>query len=167
MLLEEMEGASFSLPDLRGKFAMGQGTCLGSNHEWKVGTSTGSETCTLTEKELPSHSHLTTFTPGVISRKGSLVATTEEATSDVPVTGAFLAKSIEVGSGKDDLIYKSKPSENSFVELSGINIGFYGGVPSGKVIVDDMGFNQAFHILQPGLVVSYLIAMEGLFPSRS
>jgi len=70
--------SNFALPDLQGRAAMhpGQGPGL-SLHD--LGETLGSETVTLIESEIPSHSHTLSFT-------------SETANTNIP-TGAYFAKS--------------------------------------------------------------------------
>ncbi|EJN6828875.1 phage tail protein [Vibrio cidicii] len=159
--------STFAVPDLRGKVAVGWGQNPYSNIYWKVGKEAGAETQTLTEQQLPVHSHLASFSD--TNYTVSLSATTEEGDSATPSKGAFLAQTKAPTGGRDkpEFIYKSSPASGTKVPLGGVEVAGGYVVPTGSVTLSDTGSNQRFNIVQAGLVVNYCIALKGLFPSRS
>lgn len=77
---------TFALPDLRGRAVISTGTMPGGTIAWALGTKDGQETVTLTESQIPAHTH-------------AFTAASNSATQTSPVTAYFGA----------DL-----PSENSY-----------------------------------------------------
>ena len=128
---------TFALPDLRGRVPLGPGQGPGLS-PYTLGQQAGTENTTLTQNNLPSHSH---------SLNGS---TSGQANAAVP-TGNFL------GVGK--------------VPSSSETINIYNSAASGAVMnagsIGLTGGSQPFSILQPYLCVTFIIALEGIFPSRN
>lgn len=74
----------FALPDLRGKVAIGE------NGSHSLGSSGGSETVTLTESEMPSHSHVDVgHTHALAGEFPGLALAPGELPVDVPGSGEF------------------------------------------------------------------------------
>ncbi|SNR39217.1 Microcystin-dependent protein [Maribacter sedimenticola] len=120
---------TFGLPDLRGRLAVhvGQGPGL-QNRAW--GQRFGVENNSLTEANLPSHTHTVNL------------PAKEEANAEVP-TGNFIA-----GAGFDGF---GTTSDTTMATLPVSNTG-------GNVPVTNM---------QPSLGIYHVIALVGIFPSRS
>lgn len=157
--------STFALPDLRGKMALSQGNYPGSQYEWKVGNTRGSEAHTMNNLEMPAHLHAASFTATSSSPSVNITATTDDADADTPSAGSYLALG---KSGQDNInIYKTTPTPEKTVDLGGVTVSGGGGVTSGTVVVNSTGSNTRFNIIQPTLVLNYSIAMLGLFPSRN
>ena len=129
---------TFNLPDLRGRAPIGQGAGPGLQ-PYALGQSGGAENATLTTANLPAHSHTTSASP----TKGSLQA---------PAAGAFLGRGIDAGNTAVPQIYVPAGSEGTTIQLAA------GGVT---------GSNQPFSIRDPYLTINWLIAIQGIFPSRN
>lgn len=131
---------TFGLPDLRGRTPIhwGQGPGLSS---YNLGQSGGVENVTLNTAQIPPHNHNINVTVG-----GPNTGNPE---------GAYFASSPLTGSGPNatQLQTYSTNAPNGAV-LNGTTIGSTGG-------------NQAHPNLQPYLAVSYVIALQGIFPARS
>lgn len=114
---------------------------LGSNFgsvAW--GQVSGTETVTVSVAELPSHNHMVT------------AATTKGAGRGLSAPTAKLFGENTAGSPVVDIFALAGSKE---VALA----------PSTNVVND--GGNQAHNNMQPFLVINYLIALQGIFPSRS
>lgn len=141
---------TFALPDLRGRAAIGQGQGPGLSN-YVIGQSGGSETTTLTTANLPPHSH--TFS----GASSALNATSVKATSQAPMAGALLGKSIDASGTVVPLIYAPAGSTPT-VALGGLNVaGTIGNTGSGAPV----------SVLNPYLAINYCIATSGIFPSRN
>jgi microcystin-dependent protein len=115
---------TFALPNLQGRAAMhgGAGHILGE---------AGGQTAhTLTQSEMPEHTH-------------TLTAAGVQGSTGNP-SGAFLSASL-------DLIYITP---QSLVALNQATIGNVGG-------------SQAHENTQPSLVINFIVALQGVFPSRN
>lgn len=147
---------TLALPDLRGKMALSQGRFPGSQFDWKVGNTKGSETHTMKLAELGWHAHLASY-----SASGGPVkweVSTSAATENVPGEGSYLA-------GNPEKAIFQTGSATDAVSLGGVSGG--SGATQGNVTVGSSGNSQPFNILQTTLIMNYSIALKGLFPSRN
>jgi microcystin-dependent protein len=129
---------TFALPDLRGRAAVGFGQGPGlSNYD--LGESTGSETVTLTVGQIAAHNHL-------------VAANAAAATVPSP-SGADLAQTVDSTRGAVVNTY-STPPMTAPVTLDPATVKPSGGSGSHSNI-------------QPVLALNYIIALQGIFPSRS
>ncbi|EAZ82674.1 phage tail protein [Algoriphagus machipongonensis] len=130
---------TFALPDLRGRAPIGEGQGPGLS-VYRLGQRGGQETHTLNTTEMPNHNH-------------SLIASSDAGTSPTP-TGNYIAThkvTIERGNTVDG---ESFNSGGNLGQMNGNSIGNNGG-------------NLAHNNMQPYLAVNYIIALVGVFPSRS
>ncbi|CCD97794.1 tail fiber protein [Bradyrhizobium sp. STM 3809] len=127
---------TFALPDLRGRAILGS---TGSSGQYPAGMVSGETAVTLTEPQLPAHNHL--MQASTTSGTGRVATPTDNlfGTNTFPPTGT---KQIFATAGVGE------------VPLAlGTNITNTGG-------------GQAHNNMQPYLVINYLIAMQGVYPSR-
>lgn len=124
--------STFGLPDLRGHGTMHPGRGPGLTPR-RLGEKLGSETVTLTEAQLPNHSHSFNATPAPAGEVG-------------PTATNYAART-----GGQNAIYSTSAPD---VDLSAQAVGTAGG-------------GQAHANLQPALVLNFIIALQGLYPSRS
>lgn len=134
---------TFGLPDLRGRTALHQGRGPGLS-SYRLGERGGTETVTLNNTQIPSHTHPATFTG-----TGSISVNSAEGEENDP-NGNFLAKTST----------SSYADEAGTGALKGLNL-------SGDVTVGNDGGGRSHENRQPFLVINYCIALAGLFPSRS
>lgn len=158
---------NFNLPDLRGIVPIGMGHKPGLS-KYDLGNSGGNEYTTLTNMQLPSHTHEATFTP--IGNPSPIEATVSvnAGTGGTPTndpTNAYWGRSPETGppQARDYTNKKNvKMAEDAVqVEVSG------GGILGGEVRNFDTGNGAPFMNMQPYLALNYIICVVGLFPSRS
>ncbi|MEM9822608.1 MAG: tail fiber protein [Bacteroidota bacterium] len=136
---------TFALPDLRGRAGMHAGHGPGLSNR-TLGAKTGTETNTLNQNQLPPHSH-TAVVGGNISI-GVSSSIGDEGNPD----GNVLAESpANVYSGNG-----ASPGQ----ALDGVSNGV-------TVNVLNNGGSQPINNMQPVQVVNYIIALQGIFPSRS
>jgi len=133
---------TFALPDLRGRHPIGPGSGPGLS-TYREGARGGQETVTMTTAQMPAHNHAH--------------ATTLKAAAGDGTTGVADGKSLaHQGRGNTvPTIY------NSFPPSVNMNPGAL------KVGINPTGGQQPIHIRQPYVAVNYIIALQGLFPSRS
>ncbi|WP_020209074.1 phage tail protein [Gilvimarinus chinensis] len=142
---------SFALPDLRGRAPVGMGQGNGLQYI-KQGQLAGTESVQITQSELPSH---------------QLSATQLKATVAIPATTSSENVSAEPGNskimgpiaaaGRAGTLY----SENSTdVTLKPFEAPVTGDIPSG-------GGGQPLPIRNPLQGINFIIALEGIYPSRS
>ena len=131
---------TFALPDLRGRVAVSQGNGPGLS-DYRLGQRGGVETVTLNTTQIPSHTHI--MTGGVSVSVNTEGATTNEGAGNT------------LGAGS--IIFNANAPE------AGENIN---GVTS-TLAAGNTGGNQSHENRQPYLAVNYIIALQGVFPSRS
>ncbi len=130
---------TFALPDLRGRVPVGVGQGPGTS-DYVLGENSGSEIAALTINNLPQHTHNAsgTVTPG---------AGTGKITTSGDPTGNY-------------------PAQTTTTIYTGTNNAQMGQSPV-TVTVQPAGGSQPFSIVQPYLALNYIIALEGVFPSRN
>ncbi|ACA17875.1 Tail Collar domain protein [Methylobacterium sp. 4-46] len=127
---------SFALPDLRGRVPVSAGQAPGLSN-YVLGDKLGDEAVTLTQAQIPAHSHLVT----VSDAQGTQVA----------AAGAFLANTSDANNRP---LKTHNPAPAQSVVLNPGTIQSTGG-------------SQPHENRQPTLVLNYLIALQGLFPARN
>jgi microcystin-dependent protein len=132
---------TFALPDLRGRSPMH----VGNGHI--LGEKGGVETVALTEAQLPAHTHTIDISPV------TLTAHCRNAAGDqrTPVAGAPA-----VASGPDPVYTQSPPDTN--MAAGTVVVG-------GAMAAAPAGGGAAHENRQPYLVLTYCIALSGIFPS--
>lgn len=129
---------TFGLPDLRGRVAMGNGSGPGlTNHQ--LGERSGQETVTLSENQIPSHTHVATATVNADSNPGSSTSPGNSVwaahTEDITAYGTTQNATMAAGA----------------VSVSNAAAGGGGDHTN----------------LQPYLVVNYIICLVGIYPQRN
>ncbi|AIN61815.1 phage tail protein [Pseudomonas soli] len=146
--------STFGLPDLRGRAPIhaGQGPGTANIVLGEVG---GNPSTTLTLSNMvPQSLNIPAATVSV-----AIPATTGTAELDTPSTGAVLAKSVDTtGSGPEIKIYTATATDTT---LKPFNITVPGST------VQTTGSNLPFSNQSPYLGINFIIALEGVFPSRN
>lgn len=127
---------TFSLPDLRGRAAINQGTGPGLS-TYVMGQVSGTEQVTMTINSMPSHNHL-------------INVSTANGTVQTPANSTYLASPFATANVN---VY-STAAASATVQLNAASVGASGG-------------NSPFSILQPVLVVNYIISLFGIYPSQN
>lgn len=130
---------TFALPDLRGRLPVGQGQAAGLS-AYTIGQKGGTETVTLTAQQMPSHSHGFRATSAI----GNLPGPSGGAVPATP-NQPNVASSLYVASGS-----------------STRNIG-----PMAPTSISSTAGGQPHDNLMPSLCVNFIIALQGIFPSRN
>lgn len=128
---------TFGLPDLRGRLPVGQGQLLGGSY-YTMGETAGTEQVTVFTTQMPQHNH-------------SYNATT------TPGAQPGVANNLLTGSVSGTGIHAYVVPGTSPVTqdaMNGAAIGLAGG-------------NQPHDNIMPSLVVTYIIALTGVYPSRN
>jgi len=133
---------TFGLPDLQGRLPVGQGTGPGLS-SYVVGQKGGTETVTLNTNQMPIHSH-------------TFFANTAAGSLDRPGATAQPAKAQQSVGGQSALLYviPGNQSPITTVNMNAANVQATGG-------------SQPHENLMPVLAINYIIALEGIFPSRN
>lgn len=128
---------TFALPNLQSRVPIHQGTGLGLS-TYEIGEIGGSENVTLLSAQMPQHSHLV----GVSNLAGSVA----------DPTNAILAQG-NSGTGRSPVPVTDYVSTAATGSLSPATISMTGG-------------NQPHSNIQPYLCINFIIALQGIFPSR-
>ncbi|HVI45059.1 MAG TPA: tail fiber protein [Chitinophaga sp.] len=145
---------TFALPDLRGRAAIGWGNAPGIGN-YDIGQVGGTISTTLTINNMPAHIHTADISQLTVSPSASSAL----ATTNVPANGQVPAQLPTIGSGPGATVINAYGTKDNTVTLGS-------GVVGGSVTINPTGGTQPFSIQNPYLALSYIIAMEGVFPSR-
>jgi microcystin-dependent protein len=146
---------TFALPDLRGRAAVGTGQGIGLSN-YNLGQITGTENTTLLITNMPAHNHVGTLSNVTVTTPASTAA----GTTNVPGPTMVPAALPTIGSGPGATQIKGYKVQDSTTTLAP-------GTAAGTVTIGIAGGNQPFSLLNPSLALTYLIALEGIFPSRN
>ena len=134
---------TFGLPDLRGRVPMHAGNGPGLSNR-RLGEKSGAETVTLTSSQMPSHNHTAT-TDSTLGASSSGASTVNSPAGNV------------LANDGNDRIYKNVEPD-VLMRTSAID---------STTTVDDTGGGQAHTNVQPFQAVHFIIALQGIFPSRN
>lgn len=154
---------TFALPDLRGRSMIHWGTGPGLSPV-TIGQRGGGETMTLTQANMPTHSHSasTTVTNVVDTTDSEVIirASSGIGNTNVP-TGASLADT------RRDRVYSSVAPDVDMSPDAALLTLSIGVDSSATTTVGNAGGNSSFNIRSPYLAVTHVIATVGIFPSRN
>lgn len=178
---------TFGLPDLRGRTIVGsqaqgpglanvsQGEKAGSNNVTVIAN--GNVSFSLSTANLPAHNHPATLNLSGLSGQTTISVGTGSAAAGTGLTAqaGSLLTSTASGSPTAAAIYlPAGTPQTSPVNLGGINTTVSGNgtvttdnTGSGAAVVAPVVTNATASIMQPYLGLNYIIAMEGIFPSRN
>ncbi|EJN14836.1 microcystin-dependent protein [Bradyrhizobium sp. YR681] len=128
---------TFALPDLRGRAILGSS---GGGGSYPVGMVSGTNSVTLITSQLPAHNHLVQVSATAGAGRGNVPPNNNVfGTNSLPANNPTMIFAVP-GAGDTPLAV-------------------------GTNLVNE-GRGQAHNNLQPYLAISYLIAMQGTYPSR-
>jgi len=127
---------TFGLPDMLGRLPINQGQGPGLS-TYVLGQKAGTETVTLTQQQMPGHSH-------------AFFATTATGSQPAPTNTSFPATLIGTAT-----LY-AIPGTSQLVQ---------GAMNANSITA--VGGNQSHNNLMPSLAINFIIALEGVFPSRN
>jgi microcystin-dependent protein len=148
---------TFGLPDLRGRVPMHQGQGPGLS-SYQMGEKGGVESMTLSVSNMPQHFH-TVSTTAKANVNLSIPANSNEGDTDVPGNNKVLAKMSKGLASVNG--YTSAPA-NTQLQTQSETVDIAINTPTTAT-----GGNIPVDVLQPYQVVNFIIALEGIFPSRS
>jgi microcystin-dependent protein len=141
---------TFQLPDLRSRVPLGAGQGTGLS-PYNVGQSGGTENVTLTISALAAHTH--TATPAGLS--ATVPAVTTGGTTNQPTPSVALATPTDAARNPLNIYSNATPTQN-----------LAPGTVTGSISVGSAGGGQPHANIQPYLAINYIIALQGIFPSR-
>ena len=169
---------TFALPDLRGRAPIHQGHMPGGQYSYRLGQRGGQESNTLNTSHLPAHNHPVSGSGGGIS--GSATATisgapgvtmnvSDDNDAGEEPNGNYLGKN-DAGalyaSGHNGTMASGAISADAetlavSADTSGLSVNM-SGLSTGNT-----GGGQPIQNMQPDIAMNYIIALQGIFPSRS
>lgn len=136
--------STFGLPDLRGRVPMHIGGSSGAGpglNPHSLGEMAGQETVTLLVSEMPQHTHTVT--------SSSNPATTQDGDTRNPANAAFAKEAAGVTA-----TYNSTATPDTAMKGPTVTLAQAGG-------------GQPHNNMQPYTAVNFIIALQGVFPSRN
>lgn len=137
---------TFALPDLRGRIPLQQGNGPGLP-SYRLGEKGGINTHTLTVAQMPNHSH------DGSTLNATVLANGDDANSDEPENSNF-------GIAPDNFYNDKSTSRTMGLAGSNGNVNVSGNTSA-------VGGSQSFSIQNPFLGINFIIALQGVFPSRN
>lgn len=146
---------TFGLPDLRGRSLIGQGQGIGRPN-YVLGQTGGAESVILTLNNLPAHTHTADASTLIVTPSAS----TATGTTNIPGPTLVPAGLPQTGVGPTASTIKGYAVKNDSTTLAA-------GTVTGSVTIGATGSGAAVATQDPYLAISYIIALEGIFPSRN
>ncbi|MDI1255672.1 MAG: tail fiber protein [Flavobacterium sp.] len=134
---------TFALPDLRGRVASGWGNGPGLSGV-TLGEVYGTETNTMNSAQMPAHTHIAITTPPSVK---IAVNSGDEQDSDTPV----------------DCFLRQTPGVSTYAGSQNTVMG----ASAATVTLQNAGGSQPINNIQPTLTLTYCIATQGIYPSKS
>lgn len=128
---------TFALPNLQGRAAMHPGNGSGLTNR-RVGETGGTETETPTEQQMPNHGH-------------TMRAVSAQADKDVPAADTSYAATPGMAARG---VSHYAAANDSLVQMN-------------DAVLDPNGAGQAHENMQPFLTLNFIIALNGVFPTRN
>ena len=154
-------GENFALPDLRGRVPLGQG------EYYPLGTIGGYETVSLHEGQIPSHTHATMTAE---LAQGATATGTGEGAVQCVTSGetANNPKGLLPASPSGSKRLYSSTAPESYMAAQGVVLNNGGMTIDFDVTVVNESFGGSYphNNMQPFGCISYIIALEGIFPPR-
>lgn len=158
---------TFGLPDLRGRVPTGTGTGLGLPPV-SLGEAAGTPTTTLNTSQMPIHTPTATF-QGTLNAAATVPVGTSSTDPIVEPTagGTSYLTAVTAAQGRSPVTLNglyTGTAPTSPANLGGVAVT---GTVTGTVTVAPVGGSQPFSVTQPYLGLSFIIALEGVFPPRN
>ncbi|BDA58706.1 MAG: tail fiber protein [Shewanella xiamenensis] len=160
---------TFGLPNLQSRTPVGTGTGTGLSNV-VLGQVAGVENVNLTTNQLPIHAPTATFIGNASSVTATVDVATTTATAMVPpaagATTYLSATTAKAGPTSVAFhgLFTSTAPDSTKSSLGGV----HGSVtPAGTVTVNPVGGGQPVGIRNPYLGMNFIIALEGIYPSRN
>ncbi|CAL2076334.1 phage tail protein [Tenacibaculum sp. 190524A02b] len=146
---------TFALPDLRGRVAIGPRSGPGLP-DYRQAQKGGAPTTVLTQNNLPSHTHIINA-----SNAYSVVAIpalADAADVAAPAMNSVLATGEDSAGGEIKNYNSTDPADT--------HLAPFRAPLGGTISAYNTGSNTSFSNMQPYLPINYIIALQGIFPSR-
>ena len=160
---------TFNLPDLQGRLPLHAGNGAGLP-VYTLGQMAGTPSVTLTQQQMPQHTHVATFTPsgggGTPAVNVTVNGSSATGTTSSP-TGNYLAGAASVPGHTPSLYVPGSPAPAGLGPIAGVSATISGVSGGGGTVTNALaGGNLPVAIEPPYLAVYFIIALTGIFPPR-
>jgi len=167
---------TFKLPDLRGKFPTGgqdmrQVAQMGGSPSASMAGASGVGSITIGVNNLPPHSHGAAFTPGpgtaasVAVPVDNVGASTDNAPGPNKVLGTITAGALAAKVYSTDAPNSTLAPFHIEVPASGGNVAVE-NTGGGQPLPVQVALSGAIGTMPPFLTMNFIIALQGIYPSR-
>jgi microcystin-dependent protein len=143
--------STFALPNLQGRVPVGAGQGAGLS-PYILGQVGGTENVTLTINNLAAHTH--SATPAGLS--ASIPAVTTTGTTNQASPSVALAAPVDASRNPVNIYGSGTPTQS-----------LAAGTVTGSITVGTTGGGQPHSNIEPYLALNYIIALQGIYPTRS
>lgn len=150
---------TFGLPNFSGRSPVGQGTGPGLTPV-TIGEVAGSENITMTINQMPMHTHVATASAPTGTAQIAVPAATTGTTQAAPSTGTVLGPI--AAAGRAGTLYCTGAADTTLAPFNS-NVT----VQAPTITVGTAGSSQPLPLRNPYLGTNFIIALEGIFPSRN
>jgi microcystin-dependent protein len=141
---------TFVLPNLQGRVPVGAGQGQGLS-PYILGQVGGSENVSLTTTTLAAHTHTATLT----GLSAATPAVASDGTTNQPSPSVTLAAPVDAARNPINIYSTATPNKN-----------LAPGAVSGSISIGSAGGGQPHSNIQPYLALNYIIALQGIYPTR-
>jgi microcystin-dependent protein len=161
--------SNFNLPDLQGRMPLHAGSGPGLP-VYTPGQKGGTQSVTLTQQQMPQHTHVATFTPsgggGTPTVNVTINGSSATGTTSSP-NGNYLAGAASVPGHIPSLYVPGSPTPAGLGPIAGVSATISGVSGGGGTVTNALtGSSLPVAIEPPYLAVYFIIALIGIFPSR-
>jgi microcystin-dependent protein len=151
---------NFALPDLRGAVPVGTGKNKTSGTKYNLGVAGGAATAQISQDNLPAHTHEATMPP----LAATLNINKAVGIKAIPDAGDSLAMGNIPATvrGSADVAVSMYSNNSPTLNLNAASIQ----VSAPQITVANTGNSKPIDIMQPYIAMNYIIATDGIFPSR-
>lgn len=153
--------STIGLPDFQGRMPIGYGAGAGLP-QYPIGSKAGAAVFTQSTANMPIHTHPMTVALAGIDTE---VVLNVEANLATPTAGAYLALPND-GNGNNINLFHV-PNNPDGTPIPRINLGQTNVAVTGTVTAGTTGASQAFSLMNPYTAVNFIVALQGIFPTRN
>ncbi|PMS23095.1 phage tail protein [Trinickia dabaoshanensis] len=152
--------STFQLPDLQSRTPVGMGQGLGLSAV-EIGEKAGTENATLTVSNMPQHTHTASVSGGgAVTGSISIPATTTTGSEGASPSNTSVLGPIGVSGHPGSLYSTATPNTT----LAPFNVSLQGAAPAVQNSIAGSGL--PFSLRNPYLGINFIIALQGVYPSR-
>jgi len=164
---------TFNLPDLQGRLPLHAGNGAGLP-VYALGQKAGTQSVILTQQQMPSHTHVATFTPsgggGTPTVNVTINGSSAPGTQTSPAGNYLAGVTSSIGNSNphtSPLYVSGNPTPAGLGAIAGVSATISGVSGGGGTVTNALtGGGLPVAIEPPYLAVYFIIALTGIFPPR-